>query len=960
MITPNGDKLTPLSFNILGGHYMKKFLASSLGLLIVCLFSSMAYGQGASANLTGDVRDDQGNALPGVTVMARNSDTGLERTDVTSDLGIYRFPSLPVGTYDITAQLQGFSTQVLTGIKLSVGKTMTANFSMKLSTTGETMEISGETPLIETTESDQDTSVSPEQVENLPLNLRQFANLGVLAPGTLLKVNNDPTRPSSLAISTVGGSGRNYNTTIDGGDNNDDTIGGINQFFPLDAVSEFTFQTNLYKAEYGRSNGGVLNVITKSGSNSWAGSVFSLFRSEALNGKTFREEEDGLPKAPYDRQQFGGSIGGPIVKDRAFFFIAAERQQQDQQGAIETGGIVPSLDGTTIAVPQRDNLFTVKGTANLDPRQFLTVRYGQQKTTAVYGNAPNYAPSARGDVTNTFHSFLASHNYVIGTDKLNEFTFQYADFTDTIDPTSEDPTIIFPNTTYLGQNPNTPQFTEQVKYQFKDDFSFTKGEHHFKTGINFVHEPTLGGSFSSNVAAPAFTPLTDSLDSPIVLITQNSGVFGDENPNDQYALYFQDDWNVNENLTLNLGVRYDYISGFDLDQSSSTLLQAVSALPYDYPWLQAFQDNPDGKLKNDTNNIAPRLGAAYDFGGDGVMVLRGGFGIYYDFPYTNANILFPSAALGTFGQSYFNSDDAGIRNADGTLFQIGDPLPPNQLTGPVSARPNDVASPDFVVPYTRQYSIGMSRQVGQNGALDVDYNYVQFRDQFLRFRANGLTVPFDQNSRLLPDFGNFRIWYNGGFANYSGFNVNYRHQFTSKLQFTGAYTVASVDGNTMPGSDEFRLGETRNLGGCRDCALNFKVGPKDDPRQEGPLDTDAVQRIVLSGIYELPWNFQVSGFFRWNSDRPYNELVRTDLDGDGFAYSITTENVNALRGSGFSQMDLRLVYNLNIKEAVQIQGIFEVFNLFNASNPTNFIGDVGNANFEQPTAWAGDRSSPKR
>ena len=938
---------------------MKKFSVISLALIALCLFSAFpAYAQVASANLNGTVRDDQGNALPGVAVAAKNTETGLERSDVTSESGNYRLNSLPVGTYDITAQIQGFATQIQKGIKIFVGTTSSIDFSMRLSATAETMEVSGETPLIETTESHVDTVVTTEQVENLPLNLRQFANLGVMAPGTLLAVNADPTRPSSLAISTVGGSGRNYNTTIDGGDNNDDTIGGINQFFPLDAVGEFTFQTNLYKAEFGRANGGVLNVITKSGTNRFAGSVFSLFRSEDLNSKTFREEQDNDPKAPYDRQQFGGSIGGPIVKDRAFFFIAAERQQQDQQGVIETDGIEPALDGTTIPLSQKDTLWTVKGTANLDPRQFLTVRYGQQKTTAPYATAPYYAPSARGALTNNFHSLLASHNFVISADKLNEFLFQWADFKNQILPTSDIPLQTFPNGTVIGQNINTPQSTEQTKYQFKDDFSFAKGEHHFKTGINFVHEPTLAGTFSSGVDAPQFTHLTNDINGPINSITQFSGSSGQDSANDQWGLYFQDDWNMNEKLTLNLGIRYDYISGFNLDQSANALVPALVGLPFDYPWLQAFQDRPDGQLQNDSNNIAPRLGAVYDLKGDGNTVIHGGFGIYYDFPYTNANILFPQIALAGYGQTYFNSEADGIRNADGTLFQVGDPLPPNEIVNPGPPAPNDVASPDFVTPYTRQYSIGMSQQLGQNSAIDVDYNFVQFRDQFIRFRANGLTVPFDQDSRLLPQFGNFRVWFNGGFADYSGFNATFRQRFTNKIQFTGTYTLARVEGNTLPGSDEFRLGlpQVSGLGGCRDCALDFKLGPKDNPAQEGPLDTDALQRIVLSGIYELPWNFQVSGFFRWNSARPYNVYINTDLDGDGFAYSLapTTSTSNDARGSGFSQVDMRLVYNLNFKEAVQIQGIFEVFNLFNAENPNIFNGNVAQPTFGQPTVFAGD------
>jgi hypothetical protein len=280
---------------------------------------------------------------------------------------------------------------------------------------------------------------------------------------------------------------------------------------------------------------------------------------------------------------------------------------------------------------------------------------------------------------------------------------------------------------------------------------------------------------------------------------------------------------------------------------------------------------------------------------------------------------------------------------------------PNQLPGLVIA-PNDVASPDFVVPYTRQYSIGFSHQIGQNSAIDADFNRVEFRDQFLRFRANGYTVPFDANTKLLPDFGNFRVWFNGGFADYNGFSVSYRTRLSAKLQLQGAYTLAKVEGNTLPGSDEFRLGEPRNLAGCRDCSLDFMVGPKDNPAQNGPLDTDARHRFVLSAIGDLPWGLQLSGFFRVNSKRPYNVFVAESTDGNRFAYGLAPgqSNVNGARGSGFSQLDIRVTETLSFTQAFRIQAILEVFNVFNAENPANFVGNVNDPAFGTAINFAGD------
>lgn len=939
-------------FSFQEGNFMKKLWLFAVAVLTLCALMNTAYAQLGTANLTGTVKDDKGEPLPGVSVSAKNMDTGLERSDVTDDNGTYRIPSLPPGKYDITASITGFATQIQKGVNLYVGTTADIQFGMKLSTTSETMEISGETPLIESTESHIATVVTPEQVQNLPLNGRQFANLGALAPGTTLTVHPDPTRPSNLAVSLIGGSGRNMNVTVDGGDNNDDTVGGINQFYSLESVAEFTILTNRYKAEYGRSSGGVLNVVTKSGTNDPHGSFFSLFRDDSLNAITTSEKDAGVDKAPYSRKQYGGSFGGPIVKDRAHFFVAAERSQTDQQSLVDLADTAPELNGFD-PLPTRDTLFTGKFTSNLSPEQYLTVRYGQQKTTTIYGAAPNYAPDARGTLTNTFHSVLASHSYVLSENKLNEIAFQYADFQNAIRPTSDNPTEIFPNGVYLGQNINTPQTTTQKKYQFRDDFSWSMSEHHFKSGVNFVHEPTLGGTFTTGTV-PQFTHLSNDRNSPITTININGGIFGDQTPNNQTGFYFQDDWNVNQKLTLNLGLRYDVVTGLSIDQSSSQLFQDLHNSQFNFSWLAPFQNSANGTITMDKNNFQPRLGAAYDLKGDGTTVIRGGWGLYYDFPYTNANLLFPLAALGGFGSVYAVNDPNGIRNPDGSLFHIGDPLPPSQTPG--ATLPNDVLSPDWKIPYTNQASVGFSHELGQSGAMDVDYIHVAVRDQYVRFKFNG--VPTPGGTRMLPNFGGGpRLYAPLGFSDYNGLNLSYRHRLTKGIQLQGSYTLSKVEGNLLPGSDEFRLGSPSI---CTHCALDFKLGPKDDPRMTGPLTTDARHRIVIAGTFDLPAEFRVSGFFRARSGQPYNAFLATDANGDGLRYDTTDPHVNSRRGPSFSQLDVRVSKVFNIK-MVRLEGILEAFNLFNAKNPAGnrqggneINGVIGTPAFGTANVFAGD------
>src|SRR5204863_1853175 len=229
--------------------------------------------------LAGRVVDAQGGAVPGVTVTATNTQTGFTRTTVTGTDGAYRFLSLPIGVYKVTAELSGFATVTTENVELKVATERELNIALKQAAAAEAITVTAEAPLV-ATEPAVGTVVSQRELENLPLNGRQFANLASLAPGTTLSVNADPTKPGQLTVALNGGSGRNVNYLIDGGDNTDDTIGGALPNFNLEAVQEFKIQTMSYKAEFGRSSGGVLSVVTKSGTNDFDGSVYGFFRDK--------------------------------------------------------------------------------------------------------------------------------------------------------------------------------------------------------------------------------------------------------------------------------------------------------------------------------------------------------------------------------------------------------------------------------------------------------------------------------------------------------------------------------------------------------------------------------------------------------------------------------------------------------------------------------------------------------
>src|SRR5438093_2137312 len=291
---------------------MKRHLFGTALLLFLGCASVLA--QQTTGNITGRVLDQQGSGVPGATVTAKSASTGFTRTEVSDAEGVYRLTALPVGLYDVTTDLPGFATIVKKDIAVDVSKTLTVDFTLKVASVAETVNVVGASPLIETTASSVGGVVNPIRIESLPLNGRQFANLAATIPGVGLGFHTDATKSTQFSPQIGGGNGRNVNYQIDGGDNNDDTVGGLLQLFPLEAIQEFNFQTARYKAEYGRSNGGVMNIVTKSGTNEYQGSWFSMFRDQSMNARTQTEKLTDVPKQDYRRWQYGGSFGGPIVR----------------------------------------------------------------------------------------------------------------------------------------------------------------------------------------------------------------------------------------------------------------------------------------------------------------------------------------------------------------------------------------------------------------------------------------------------------------------------------------------------------------------------------------------------------------------------------------------------------------------------------------------------------------------
>jgi len=957
------------------------------------LVATSMFAQSTGGALVGRVTDETGGALPGVTVTATNDATGISRSVVTGTDGSYRFSSLSVGTYTVVADLSGFNTTTTKNVTVLVATDNIRNVTLKQGAVKEQITVTAEAPLVATSPS-VGTVVSQKELENLPLNGRQFANLGTLAPGTTLSVNSDPTKPGQLTIALNGGSGRNVNFLIDGGDNTDDTIGGALQNFNIEAVQEFKIQTMQYKAEYGRSSGGVLSVVTKTGGNDLSGSVYDFYRAKSLNSESNSEKLAGIGKQPYRRDQYGASLGGPIVKDKAFFFGTWEKTKRTTAYTVNTGqNLLGAFEGQSFSLPFKDELGTAKLSLNASPKQFLQVRYGYQKNADKYGQSALAAPTSLGTVSNDYKSLLANDTWQIGSNRTNEFVFQYTKFANAITADSQDPYIYYPSGAHLGQNVNTPQTTNQKKYQYKDDFSWSTQmgsmHHDFKAGAQYINEPTLGGDFTVGTTGQ-FSLRDDAPGSPVVSILFNGGFSGDSTPIKQYSGYFQDDIGVNKNLTVNAGLRWDSWTGFDLNQSVNPNLAVVQAAANankypNEPWLASFKNGGGTTLQNPKNNFAPRLGFTYDLHGDSKNIIRGGAGRYYDFPYTNANILFPASAVQSLFGPVYNFEDPtcpkkkgdppcqGIKNANGTLFRPGiDPLPPNQLGsgGALSRATRELAMPTVAkAPYSDQISLGYSTEVSQSLGLNIEAVSSRYHDIPYRFRADPIdpatgSRQFDPN--IVPS--NFRIWANDGHAEYEGLNLGFHARAGSNFEAQGFYTLSRSKGNILAGADEFRVVDA---GHQTDVTRDTSVSPfnPDCSACNGPLDTDSRHKVTLSTVYRAPYGINVSGILRWHSGTPYTVYAygintdaqcdqaghpkcsaKVDLNGDGYTMDLAPghNHVNDQRGPSFSQVDVRVSKEFKFGGNYGFEVIGEVFNLLNSKNATVFDS------FGNTSAYAGD------
>jgi hypothetical protein len=949
----------------------------SLAVLIVLLgCAETALAQ--NARITGTLKDQSGAVLPGATVTARNQETGLTRTAVTNQVGEYVLAALPPGVYAVVAELQGFASESRPDIVLVIDQTAILDVSLKPATLSETVTVSGESPIVDTTVSTVSTSVSTEQIQNLPVASRRWIDLAMLTPG----VSQDNIRGFFYRGNVnIGAGTREYSNgvVVDGVNNTWAEMGEPRQNFAMDAIQEFKVSTSNYKAEYGLATGGLLTVVTKSGTNQWHGSGLLFFRDDSLNSIEYFQEKNNTGKPDYQRYQYGGTIGGKIIKDRTHFFAAYEGTQESQFLTSSSGGIWPQYEGTFESNQDRWT-YNIKIDHQLRPNQTLFFRWGaEDEYRPIITTAGRTTPSASFDFAVPRQSAVLSHTWVLGRGALNDFRFQYAFAKYQVSPPYShgdwDPgdfaarlpycTSVFSYPSIVVGGCGNAQMGPEKRWQFKDDYSYLMqrwgGTHQWKVGFDLSYVPFEGDNTQSPLGSWTFPrdAVYDAND-PTTFPTQytNSLPTYANIPSTTMAWYVQDDWRVASGLTLNLGLRYDLQRGM-FNEDIPELLQKIEdrlgrggSFPVD---VSVVAQPKSGR--GDFNNFGPRLGFAWDPGSNGITNIHAAYGIFYDNIRTLTNfgeLTWPQAQQIIIQRPAF-PDPLGGRTRESFLSTA----PPN-IT---------VMSNASVNPYAHQFNVGINRLLTREIALSVDVTFVN------RFSDRDTVDPNipDQATRvrLYPQFARVNFWQSTADNTYRALLVKVEKRMSHNYQYLVSYTLSSARDNNFISS----LGDS----------YGFTKFERDGA-------ADRRHRLVLSGILALPYEMQISAIADFRSSLPFSPSSALDLNTDGYTgdlpagvvpgsgcRSLNLDAINAFRqGRGltaateidcpsFSNIDLRFSKFFRIGGSQRVEFIAQLFNMFNSANFSTPNTSITSANdssgrplFGQSTSLLANINAPAR
>jgi hypothetical protein len=966
-------------------------------LLVVLLMAVSLSGQTSTGQISGTVVDESGAAVPGVTVTVRNQATGLTRTTVTTSGGLYVLPLLPTGTYEVAAELDGFQSFRQPNVVVNVGSDVTVGPTMRVGL-AESITVSAEAPVVETTRSSVASTVNETMIENLPVNGRNFIDFAVTTPG----VSKDARFGD---ISFAGLRGTLNSLVVDGADNNNTFFGQslgrtgdrTAYQFSQDAVKEFQINSNAYSAEYGRAGGAVINVVTKSGTNDLDGSAFFFYRDADLRAKDYIEEINNRPKGPYRFDQYGLSLGGPVVRDRHFFFVSWDAQRNSISNTTVLGG--PSTlpaDPDTVAGLARLQELAFPYNVNRDQDVYLiktdheiagshlSLRFNRQDFVGANqeSNGTNVAFEHSGNSLREVDTLAGNFTTPISNSFFNEVRAQYAkDHEPGTANTNNPEALVNQNgarVLTIGRNFFSPRETTITRWQIADTATLIRGRHTLKAGFDVNNDEILnffpgnfGGSYLFQSIASFQRGRPEGTSESYTQAFPGPGTTGPTTNPDQIetALFIHDEWQMSPSLTVNAGLRYD-VQDF-----------AQPSVQNPDPQLAAAGIDTSS-IPKDTNNIAPRLGLAWTPAFSPKTVVRAGYGLFYGRT--------PAIMVGTAHSN--NGVNVQTITFTGNLVPTYPNILPSIPTGASIPKPTIfVFDDDYESPMVHQGSFGVEHPLTNTVALGVSLLWVQGNNLSRSSDINLGTPVLEEipiqgggtasvlrypTARPFANFNRIIQFQSSADSEYKGVTLDLNKRFGQNWQGRIAYTFADVSDNkpdataVVPeGSDDAK----------------FAWDPTDFDLEWGPSDNDIEHRLVMSGVWNLDYNkgtgwwekmflqgWALSGIMTWQSGFPYSATMPSgvDLNRDG--------NRRNDRAPGFERNSFRTENQLSIDpritKAIPIGGlnlqlIAEAFNVTNESNITavttnyyNFTNNqlVPTTNFGVPVATSGAAGSGPR
>ena len=909
-------------------------MKAPMRVLLTLAFSLTATGflHGQTTAIQGTVRDASGAVISNALVRAIPTEGGATASALTSDGGVFIFPTLRAAAYRVRVEVPGFALSEK-NVKLLVGNTVVADFELQPASTTTSVDVVSDVIDIDVSSSQVGGNVDPQKMRDIPLNGRNWMELSLLVPGvTVNAVGNTPL--GSL-------SGGKFQINVDGQQVTQNSAGtGFGQpQYSREAMAEFQIITNRFDATLGRSMQLQVNAQTRSGTNDFHGSAYGYFRNDSFNAA----DRIAARVLPFSNQQYGGTIGGPILRDKLWLFFSYEGERQP--GTIFTTPL--GFDGQEFEFATKLNTNTYLGRVDwqLSESQRFSFRFNTFTFSNPFDGVSGTAhPSRAVERTRDSYGIFGNWSSTLGPTLVNEVKVGFNRFSWSNLALVESQEYRLPGGISIGGPYNYPQEFNQNVTQFRDDVFWLKGGHTVKFGGEYLSN-NHSGFFQQNVrglanpfsSAPsnlaAVFPVWDdpstwnvaSLNPLVVGYVQGFGNFNIDIPRDVFGFWVQDDWKVTKNLSLNLGLRYDNDRGvfFTPDLASGVV-------------------PPRG---GDNNNVSPRLGFAYDVMGDRKTVVRGGAGLYYGDIQANQVI----------NQSIFNGQSSlqvALERTPTQQIDLTNPFPgvsgDDFLSGavPVAKQGIQILGPGAITPYSFQASIGAERQVGKNWTVGGDFVHWRVYNDWMRLDDNlfydpstGYNVNPSTGGRPDSRFTSIQSFHtpDASGAIYDGLQVEVQRRFANRFTSSVAYTVS-------------RLKDSSN------GAFSFPNNQFDLADEWAKSIDDQLHTLNFSGSLSLPWEVQSSAFYHLGSGNAYGISAPGNPFGyTGFSNRLIANGVtvytdpsklyaapgltgyqlverNSFRGEAIHRVDFRVSKSFTFLDKYRATGIVEAFNLFNAGN----------------------------